>query len=377
MKPKTKFPVQYKAIIKRMHSVKLAQYAGTRNFINGNVSYLSPYISRGVISTKQVMDYVLQQNFKPYLVSKFILELAWRDYFQRIYQALGDDLLKDIHYPQKNAGRKQLPLAVYAATTGIDALDDLINTFYETGYMHNHVRMYTTAITCNIGKVYWLQPSRWLYYHLLDGDIASNTCSWQWVAGTFSHKKYYCNQANINRYTRSDQQDTFLDKSYDILTKMQVPPVLEKTVRLSLKTNLPSTPLPKIDTAKPSLIYNSYNLDPLWRKDENVNRVLLLEPSHFKKFPVSDDVIKFITGLSGNIKGIQVYAGEITDIEQLYINDNRKADFISKEHPAFTHYPGIKDERDWMFPGVTGYYKSYSQYFKKILPLLKQMQTKS
>ncbi len=238
--------------------------------------------------------------------------------------------------------------------------------------MHNHVRMYTASITCNVGKVYWLQPSQWLYYHLMDGDIASNTCSWQWVAASFSRKKYYCNQSNINRYTLSKQKDTFLDKPYAELMKMTVPEVLAKTTRLSLKTKLPATPLPKIDTSRPTLIYNSYNLDPLWRQDEKVNRVLLLEPSHFKKFPVDEKVIEFVIGLSKNIKKIQLYCGEFKDLENLYKQDKKKQDFIFKEHPSFTHYKGTKDERDWMFPEITGYYKSFSQFYKLAMKQMKE-----
>ncbi len=372
MKPKTKFPVKYAAIIKRMQSIKPSKYAGTRNFINGNVSYLSPYISRGVISTKQVMEYVQQQGFKPYLVSKFILELAWRDYFQLVYKELGDNLLRDIKQPQPGFIHKQIPAAIFNANTGINAIDELIKNFYETGYMHNHVRMYTASITCNVSKVHWLQPSQWLYYHLMDGDIASNTCSWQWVAGSFSHKKYYCNQENINRYTLSEQKETFLDKPYAELVKMNVPEILNSTIKLSLKTKLPVTELPNIDISKPTVIYNSYNLDPLWRKDEEANRILLLEPSHFKKFPVNDKVIKFIIALSKNIKNIQLYSGEITNLQNIYKEANATENFISKEHPAFIHYPGTKDERDWMFPEVTGYYKSFGQFYKKAIKLLKK-----
>ncbi len=372
MKPKTKFPAKYTAIIKRMHDIKPSKYAGTRNFINGNVSYLSPYISRGVISTKQVMEYVQQQDFKPYLVSKFIQELAWRDYFQLVYKELGDNLLNDIKQPQPGFIQKQIPAAIFNAETGIESIDALIKNLYETGYMHNHVRMYTAAITCNVGKVYWLQPSQWLYYNLMDGDIASNTCSWQWVAGSFSHKKYYCNQENINRYTLSEEKETFMDKPYGELVKMDVPEVLNKTITLSLKTKLPATGLPKIDTAKPTLIYNSYNLDPLWRNEEDVNRVLLLEPSHFEKFPVNEKVIDFVIALSKNIKKIQLYCGEITELQSIYKQDNAAENFISKEHPAFIHCPGIKDERDWMFPEVTGYFKSFGQFYKKAIKFLKK-----
>lgn len=72
---------------------------------------------------------------------------------------------------------------------------------------------------------------------------------------------------------------------------MKVPEAIQKTTRLKLVTKPQQTKLPVIDTVKPTLIYTSYNLDPPWRKDEYANRVLLLEPFHFKKFPVHENVI--------------------------------------------------------------------------------------
>ena len=259
--------------------------------------------------------------------------------------------------------------AIQSAQIGIEAIDNQITHLYKTGYLHNHIRMYLASIICNIGKAHWLPPSKWMYYHLLDGDIASNNCSWQWVAGAFSSKKYFCNQENINKYTFSQQSSTFLDQSYEALVKMPVPIALQETVLLNLETILPQTPLPNIDKSLPTLIYNSYNLDPLWRKDEKVNRILLLEPSHFSKYPVSEKVIQFIIELSKNIDGIQIFVGEMQDIQKidgpLDKDKNNNINIISKEHPAFTNYPGIKDERDWMFPNVNGYYSSFFSYWKK------------
>ncbi len=369
-----RFPVSYAKILERLDSITPADYARSRNFINGSVTYLSPYISRGVISTRQVLEKVLAKDYKPYTIQKFIQELAWRDYYQLVYKALGDGLLKDILHEQPGYTRKQVPVAINAASTGVNAIDTLIEKFYKTGYMHNHMRMYLASVTCNIAKVYWRQPSQWLYYHLLDGDIASNTCSWQWVAGSFSRKKYYCNQANVNRYTKNKQRDTFLDKPYPELVKMKVPEALKKTTHLKLITPLPQTKLPIIDIGKPTLIYTSYNIDPLWRKDEDVNRILLLEPSHFSKFPINKNVIKFIMGLSKNIPGIRVYTGEMDGITNQYLSKTALSkNIISKEHPAFTHYPGIKDERDWMFPGIEGFFKSYFQFWKKAQQKLMEM----
>ncbi len=371
--PPIEFAADYDLILEKLQHLDPVKYAKTRNYINGGVTYLSPYISRGVISVKQVQQAVLDKGYKPYQIEKFLQELAWREYYQRVWQAKGDVIWQDLKQPQPDTSHHQMITALQNATTGINTIDDQVNNLYATGYMHNHARMYVAAIACNIAKAHWQQPSQWLYYHLLDGDIASNNCSWQWVAGAFASKKYYCNQENINKYTHSDQQHTFLDKPYEEIMVMPIPDVLKLTSTLQLKTLLPATALPVIDTTIPTLIYNAYNLDPIWRKDEQANRVLLLEPSHFSKYPVSEKVIEFIIKLAKNIAGIQVYCGEVSTLQSLYKETKLGADeaFIAKEHPAFNHYPGVKDSREWMYPEVTGYYPSFFSYWKKCERYLK------
>ncbi len=362
-----RFPTDYNSILERINNINPIKYAKSRNFINGSVTYLAPYISRGVISLKQVKDIILSKGFKPNEVEKLLQELAWREYYQRVWQGKGDAIWQDLKQPQPDTLHHEMLAAIQEASTGIKVIDSQINQLYSSGYLHNHIRMYLAALACNNAKAHWAQPAKWLYYHLLDGDIASNNCSWQWVAGAFSSKKYYCNQENINKYTFTNQLNTFLDKSYEEVARMPVPESLTGSVTLQLQTKLPITELPILDTTIPTLIYNSYNLDPTWREHEDVNRVLLLAPSHFNNNPVSDKVINFIFSLSHNIKGLQVYCGELSDLEQLYKGTKLviQEAFISKEHPAFKHYPGSKDQRVWMFPEVTGYYPSFFSYWKQ------------
>jgi deoxyribodipyrimidine photo-lyase len=371
--PSIIFPTDYKNIIERMNHIDPLQYSKTRNFINGAVTYLSPYISRGIISVKQVMETVLQKGYKPYQIEKFLQELAWREYYQRIWQHKQDDIWKDIKQPQPEVLHHQMIESIEFATTGIELIDEQIKRLYISGYMHNHIRMYTASMVCNMAKAHWLQPSKWMYYHLLDGDIASNNCSWQWVAAAFASKKYYFNQENVNKYSFSKQQNTYIDKSYEEIITMPVPENLKSTSNLLLQTKLPVTKPPSINTNKPTLIYNSYNLDLFWRKDEDVNRLLLFEPSHFEKYPVSEKVIQFAIDLSKNIHGIKIYTGEIADIIDIYKNSNIFGGEIiySKEHPAYTHYPGKKDSREWMFTEVSGYYNSFFSYWKKCEKLMK------
>ncbi len=372
--PQIEFTTDYNLILEKLQHINPVKYAKTRNYINGAVTYLSPYISRGVISVKQLQQAVLNKGYKPYEIEKFLQELAWREYYQRVWQAKSDLIWQDLKQPQPDTLHHQMITAMQNAATGINAIDDQIQDLYAKGYMHNHARMYVASIACNVAKAHWLQPSKWLYYHLLDGDIASNNCSWQWVAGAFASKKYYCNQENINKYTHSNEQHTFLDKPYDEIPVMAIPDALKTTSTFQLQTLLPVTMLPVIDITIPTLLYNAYNIDPLWRKDENVNRLLLLEPSHFNKYPVSEKVIEFVISLAKNIAGIQVYCGEVSMLQSLYKESNLSAEetFIAKEHPAFNYYPGIKDSRDWMYPAVTGYYPSFFSYWKKCEKYLKQ-----
>ena len=367
------FPTDYNEILHRIDKIDPVKYSETRNYINGDVTYLSPYISRGVISVKQLLDSILAKGYNVTEAEKFIQELAWREYFQRIWQHLEDDMLDDIRHRYTGIKHRFIPLNLLEASTGIESIDKGIQNLQKTGYMHNHLRMYTASVACNIAKSHWQTPAQWMYYHLLDGDIASNICSWQWVAGSFSNKQYFCNQENINKYTGSKQQQTFLDKSYEELTKMEIPAALTGTKSLKLITPLPEKTIPEIDNTLPLHIYTSYNLDPLWRQNDKANRILLLEPSHFKQFPVSEKVINFIVDLSKNIEGLQIFSGEINEIPGL----QKLPAVYSKEHPAFNHFPGIKDERDWLFPEVKGFYNSFFSFWKKCKPYIQKNEKKS
>lgn len=354
------FPTDIKSIRQRIESIRPVDYTKTRNYIDGDVTYLSPYISRGVISLPEVARAAIKK-YKPYQIQKFLQELAWRQYWQRIWQAVGEKIFADMRQQQQKVVYHSMVQAIANAATGIHVIDKQIQVLFETGYMHNHVRMYVSSIACNIAGAHWRQPSEWMYYHLLDGDLASNSLSWQWVAGTFSSKKYYCNQENINHYTHSTQQHTFLDGPYETLTDMKVPEVLVPQIQFTAETILPQKKMPVLQDGLPIFIYNSYNLDPAWHNREEGNRVLLLEPSHFKKYPVSDKVVAFIIALSKNIEGIQIFTGEFHELQTLCGNGK----IIFKNHPAFSHYKGTAEKYDELFPEVNGFFNSFSAYWKR------------
>ena len=345
-------------LIEVISKLDVSAYARTRNFKNGAVSKLSPYISRGVISTKFVLEILLKKENDKKKMEKFFQELVWRDYWQKIWQR-NQNLLTDLKYPQHPVKFRSIPKAIVEAETGISAMDECIQEFYETGYIHNHMRMYIAAVCCNIGQYHWLNPAQWMYYNLLDGDWGSNALSWQWVAGTTRQKKYIANQENINKYFSTHDFNTFLNKSYEELYSFnEIPEVLKPTSSLTLKTNLPEERKLKIDDEKDTYIFNSYNLDPMWSKNKDVNRILLLEPSHFSTYPVSEHVLSFILKMASEIKDIQIAVMEFDQLHELLPT---KKEIHYKEHPFSNHYKGVLTERDWIFPNVeaTGSFFNY------------------
>jgi deoxyribodipyrimidine photo-lyase len=354
------FSTDYVSIFEKMDSIDPIQYGKTRNFLDGRVTYLSPYISRGVISTKEVLEHLLAKGTKISEMEALVKELCWRDYFQRVGQT--KDLTKEIKQVQQNAIHFEIPKAIVEASTGITAIDNAISTLYKTGHMHNHCRMYTASVVCNISKSHWFSPSNWMYYHLLDGDWASNACSWQWVAAANSNKRYYANQENMNRFTHTNQQKTFLDKTYEELAEMEVPSQLSSTVKMEFKTNLPASKLLNIDNQMPTFIYNYYNLDPKWHLSERGNRILLLDPAFFKQFPISEKCLNFALALSKNIPNIQVHTGSFESLTSEF----GLTDTYYKEHPLNTGYSGTEEARDWICEETKGYYPSFFAYWKQV-----------
>jgi len=360
------FPSRYQETIARIGLIDPIEYGNTRNYINGAVSYLSPYISRGVISTRQVLHAILERGYEPKQIEKFIQELAWRDYWQQVWITKGDAIHSDLKQTQTLVDHHHMPQAIVDAETGILAVDDSIKKLYDSGYMHNHLRMYVAAISCNIGRSHWRFPAKWMYYHLLDADWASNALSWQWVAGANSNKKYYANQENVNTYCYTGQKNTFLDVPYSKFPLDKVPFELQAQAKEKFITPLPKHGSLIVDNSLTTLVYNFYNLDPNWRKNETVNRVLLIEPSHFKAYPVSQKSIRFMLDLANEIKEIQIYVGEFNEL----VRDLKNDSIVFKEHPLNRHYKGTEDPRDWMF-SVKGYYPSFFGFWKKCKKELK------
>lgn len=94
---------------------------------------------------------------------------------------------------------------------------------------------------------------------------------------------------------------------------------------------------------------------------------MLLEPSHFDKYPVSEKTINFVLKLAENIERIQIFTGESAALKTKF----NLSEIYFQEHPTVAHYGGIKEERDWMFPEIRGYFPSFLGYWEKCEKILK------
>ena len=212
------FAATIEAAKDRLSKVKPAVYAKTRNFLDGAVTRLSPYITHGFLTVPDCVQ-ELSKRYTLTLEDKLIYEFAWREFFSHVWSVLGDDILKDIRPPVwRGRYNPTLPDDIRHASTGVKAIDESIQSLYETGYLHNHCRMWIASYVIHVRKVHWKVGADWMYSHLLDGELSSNHLSWQWVAGTFSHKPYLFNAENVKRYAPQwDCKGSIIDTSYEDL----------------------------------------------------------------------------------------------------------------------------------------------------------------
>jgi deoxyribodipyrimidine photo-lyase len=220
MKPAPTFEPTREAALARLQSVRPGDYARTRNHLDGAVTGLSPYLTHGLLTMPEVLAH-LRQRHRIDGDHKLVFELGWRAYFRHVWRHDGDAIFESQHAgPLPDAAYAQeLPADIRQARTGLAVVDRAVQTLYTTGYLHNHARMWLASYVVHLRKVHWRTGADWMWAHLLDGDLASNHLSWQWVAGTGSHKPYLFNAENVARYAPRDWAVTgsVLDTSYDEL----------------------------------------------------------------------------------------------------------------------------------------------------------------
>ena len=195
----------------------ISTYTAQRNFDLGpqsrkNISCLSPYITHRLISEYEVAKKVLSKY--PYQkVEKFIQEIFWRVYWKgwlELRPKVWTDFVEDL----KNIDNSNEYEKAINGETNIDCFNDWIKELKENNYLHNHTRMWFASIWIFTLKLPWQKGAEFFLRELYDGDAASNTLSWRWVAGIQTKGKNYIAQNwNINKFTNNKYKDLKLNEN--------------------------------------------------------------------------------------------------------------------------------------------------------------------
>ena len=234
----------------------LSDYSKLRNFDFGpsnrsNISCLSPYITHGVINELEVIDKSLKK-FSFAKNEKFIQEVLWRVYWKGWLELRPNvwlDYLTELEKIKNEFKNNQNYLDAIEGKTNIDCFNQWVIELKENNYLHNHTRMWFASIWIFTLELPWQLGAEFFMQHLYDGDTASNTLGWRWVAGVQTQGKHYlASEWNINKFTNNRFQNIKLNenaspkisnKSYPLIKRnFNNPQNLEEKNLLIFENNL-------------------------------------------------------------------------------------------------------------------------------------------
>ncbi len=215
-----KFEISRDGALKQLDAFinsELSNYSFKRNFDLGpkdksNVSCLSPYISHRLITEYEVAKTVLSK-FPYQKVEKYIQEIFWRVYWKgwlELRPQVWTDFIEDLKGFKEDDNYKK----AINGETQIECFNDWVKELKENNYLHNHTRMWFASIWIFTLNLPWQKGAELFMKHLFDGDAASNTLSWRWVAGLQTKGKHYVAQSwNISKFTNNKYKNVKLNEN--------------------------------------------------------------------------------------------------------------------------------------------------------------------
>jgi len=192
-------------------------YSRQRNFVkkgHPDVSLLSAPIRCRLITEYEVADAALKQCGLT-KAEKFIQEVYWRAYWKGWLEQrpqVWSHYREKLQELREDAGLRNACAPLENGETGVEPIDSFARELLETGYMHNHARMWFASYWIHVARLPWQWGADFFYRHLLDADPASNTLSWKWVAGLQTPgKTYLIRKSNIESCCASDYPRANLD----------------------------------------------------------------------------------------------------------------------------------------------------------------------
>ena len=359
----------------------LSDYSKQRNFDYGpdkrsNVSCLSPYITHGIISELEVID----KSLKKYSFAKnekFIQEVLWRTYWKgwlELRPNVWTDYLVELKKIKEDFKNNQNYKNAIEGKTNVECFNYWINELKENNYLHNHTRMWFASIWIFTLDLPWQLGAEFFMQHLFDGDAASNTLGWRWVAGVQTQGKHYlATEWNIKKFTNNRFQNIKLnenappkvsEKTYSVLKQdFNNPHNIENKSLLIFENNL-SFEVSDFQNNNFKEIYIISN------KNENRSIKLSEQLVKFKSLLIEDQIHR-LKDKSIDCKFVDI--SEIRNIDNcygLYPTVGENLDYINSNNLKIDFLYRKLDQYSWQYCNK-GFF-NFKNYIPKIISTFNQ-----
>ena len=355
----------------------LGEYSKLRNFDFGpnkrsNTSCLSPYITHGVINETEVIKKSLDK-FSFSKNEKFIQEILWRTYWKgwmELRSGVWDDYLIDLKKIKQEFKNNRDYLNAIEGNTKIECFNEWVNELKTYNYLHNHTRMWFASIWIFTLELPWQLGAELFMQHLYDGDTASNTLGWRWVAGIQTQGKHYlASEWNIKKFTNNRFQNIKLNENVPPKVNGKNYAILHKTFENPLNFK-----------KKDLLVFeNNLSFEITDFANQKFTKILLIvNKNENRNIQLSENVVKFKAGLiedqrkrledkSIDCKIIDI--NEIKNLEScycLYPTVGENLDYINQNSLKNIEFLFRKlDQNSWKFCDK-GFF-NFKKYIPKII----------
>ena len=337
----------------------LLEYSKLRNFDFGpqkrnNTSCLSPYVTHGLINEVEIINKSLNK-FSFAKNEKFIQEVLWRVYWKgwlELRPNVWTDYLKDLKDIKENFKDNKDYLNAIESKTDIECFNEWVNELKKFNYLHNHTRMWFASIWIFTLNLPWQLGAEFFMKHLFDGDAASNTLGWRWVAGIQTQgKNYLATEWNIKKFTNNRFQSVKIneeaapkitEKSYSIINKdFTNPKLLEDRILLVFDNNLSIelTDFKNHNFKKILIISNTNETRKIQLSENTINFKTLLindQLNRLKEKSIPVEIIKIdeLKNIKEPVYSLYPTVGE--NLDYLQLNQSNNIEFIYREIDQFS-----------------------------------------
>ena len=354
----------------------LGEYSKLRNFDFGpekrsNISCLSPYITHGIINEQEVIQKALSK-FSFSKNEKFIQEVLWRTYWKgwlELRPNVWADYLIELNQIKNEFKDNKDYIAAIEGKTKVDCFNEWVKELKENNYLHNHTRMWFASIWIFTLELPWQLGAEFFMQHLYDGDAASNTLGWRWVAGVQTQGKHYlASEWNIKKFTNNRFQNIKLNENAP-------PKVSEKSYQI-IKQDLNN---PQNIEEKNLLIFeNNLSFEITDFKENNFKKIYLVSNKNENRaIKLSEKLVKFKSHLiedqeqrlkNQSIDCQIIDISELTNIENyygLYPTVGENLDFLNSNNLKIDFLYRNLDQLAWQYCNK-GFF-NFKNYIPKIV----------